>query len=96
LLEDVTRSISENYGVLMDGAGHTARGLFIISDKGIIRHISINDPPVGRNVDEVVRLVEAFKTTDVTGAVCPAGWNKGKATMKADPVGSLEFFSKLE
>ena len=67
-------------------------GLFIINEKGVIRHITHNDPPVGRNVDEVLRLVKAYKFTDEHGEVCPAGWQPGKATMKPDPVGSKTYF----
>ena len=67
-------------------------GLFIINEKGIIRHITHNDPPVGRNVDEVLRLVKAYKFTDENGEVCPANWQPGKATMKPDPVGSKTYF----
>ena len=114
--------ISTDYGVLIEGAGVALRGLFIICDTGVIRHITINDLPVGRNAEEVIRLVQAFIHTDKHGEVCPAGWTPGAATvrlsrsrsvcdtvvrqlthhpilalqMKADPVGSKEYFSKQE
>ena len=61
--------------------GFTLRGLFIISDKGVVRHITHNDPPVGRNVDEVLRLVRAYQFTDEHGEVCPANWQPGKPTV---------------
>ena len=93
LLADLGGSISREYGVLMEEVGHTLRGLFIISDKGVIRHITMNDPPVGRNVDEVLRLVQAFKFTDEHGEVCPVNWTPGSKTMKPDPEGSKEYFS---
>lgn len=88
LLADVTKQIAKDYGVLIEGdgdAGVAMRGTFIIDAKGVLRHMSINDLPVGRNVDEVLRLVEAFQWTDEYGEVCPENWKKGKSTMHADP-----------
>lgn len=70
-------------------------GLFIVAPDGTLRQKTVNDLPVGRSVDEVLRLVKAFQFTDEHGEVCPAGWTPGAATMKADPVGSLEYFSKV-
>jgi len=93
IVSDLKRTISRDYGCLMEEEGHTTRATFIISDKGIVRHISNNDPPVGRSIDEVLRLVRAFQYTDRFGEVCPASWNPGKKTMKADPKKSLEFFA---
>jgi peroxiredoxin (alkyl hydroperoxide reductase subunit C) len=71
------------------------RGLFIISPTGILRQITVNDLPVGRNVDEALRLINAFKYTDVHGEVCPANWKPGSKTMKADPVKSMDYFSTV-
>uniref|UniRef100_A0A8D0CFE9 thioredoxin-dependent peroxiredoxin n=1 Tax=Scleropages formosus TaxID=113540 RepID=A0A8D0CFE9_SCLFO len=70
------------------------RGLFVIDDKGILRQITINDLPVGRSVDETLRLVQAFQHTDKYGEVCPAGWKPGKDTIIPDVQKSKEFFSK--
>ena len=95
LLSDLGGKISRDYGVMMEEAGHTLRGLFVISDSGVVRHITMNDPPVGRSVDEVLRLVKAYKYTDEHGEVCPANWNPGKETLKADPKGKLEYFEKV-
>jgi len=98
LVSDITKQISKDYGVLLeDGpdAGVSLRGLFIINEKGIIRHISINDLPVGRNVDEVLRLVQAFLYTDVHGEVCPSGWKPGDLTMVDNPIKSKEYFKKV-
>jgi len=92
LIADVSKAISRDYGVLVDG-GIALRGLFIIDRKGTIRHITKNDLPVGRNVDEVVRLVKAFQFVDEHGEVCPAGWTPGSKTMKADPKGSQAYFN---
>ena len=58
------------------------RGLFIIDDKGVLRQITMNDLPVGRSVDETLRLVQAFKFTDEHGEVCPAGWKPGDDTVR--------------
>jgi alkyl hydroperoxide reductase subunit AhpC len=69
------------------------RGTFIIDDKGILRQITINDLPVGRNVEETLRLVEALQFTDKHGEVCPANWKKGSASMKPDPTKSKEYFN---
>ena len=87
LVADVTKSIAKSYGCLIDHGddnGVAFRATYIIDKNGIVRHISINDLPVGRNIDEVLRLVTAFQHTDEFGEVCPAQWSKGKATMHAD------------
>jgi alkyl hydroperoxide reductase subunit AhpC len=93
-VSDITKSISKDYGVLVDEA-KAARGTFIIDPKGIIRQITINDLDVGRNVDETLRLLEAFQFADEHGEVCPVGWKKGGRTMKADPVKSKEYFKAV-
>lgn len=81
LLSDLTHKISKDYGVYLEDLGHTLRGLFIIDPKGILRQITMNDLPVGRSVDETLRLVQAFQYTDTHGEVCPAGWKPGKDTV---------------
>ncbi|KAH9366319.1 hypothetical protein HPB48_006229 [Haemaphysalis longicornis] len=73
---------------------HLACGLFIIDDKGRLRQITMNDLPVGRSVDETLRLVQAFQYTDKHGEVCPANWKPGSDTMKPDPKGSKAYFAK--
>lgn len=93
LLADKSGAIARAYGVLDEASGVPFRGLFIIDDKGILRQITINDLPVGRSVDETLRLVQAFQFTDEHGEVCPAGWTPGKKTMKPDPTASKEYFS---
>ncbi len=88
LLSDITKTISKAYNVLIeegDDAGVSLRGLFIISPTGILRQITVNDLPVGRSVDETLRLVKAFQFTDTHGEVCPAGWVPGAKTMKDNP-----------
>ncbi|XP_007469160.1 PREDICTED: peroxiredoxin-2 [Lipotes vexillifer] len=94
LLADVTRSLSRDYGVLKEDEGIAYRGLFIIDGKGVLRQITINDLPVGRSVDEALRLVQAFQYTDEHGEVCPAGWMPGSDTIKPSVDDSKEYFSK--
>ncbi len=83
LLSDLTKSIASDYGVLVDNA-YALRGTFIIDKNQMIRHASINDAPVGRSVDEVLRLVKAFQHVDEFGEVCPANWTPGAKTMMGD------------
>jgi peroxiredoxin 1 len=94
LLADKNMQISRAYGVLNEDVGIDFRGLFIIDTKGSLRQITMNDLPVGRSVDETLRLVQAFQFVDKHGEVCPAGWRPGAATIKANPRDSKEFFSK--
>ena len=92
MLADLTHQISKDYGVYVEADGVDLRGLFIIDDKGILRQVTVNDRPVGRSVDETLRLVQAFQFTDKHGEVCPAGWQPGKATIKPDPTDKKEYF----
>jgi len=93
LLADKNMAISRAYGVLKEDEGLAFRGLFIIDGKQKLRQMTVNDLPVGRDVDETLRLVQAFQFTDEHGEVCPAGWKPGAATMKPDPKGSQDYFS---
>merc|ERR1712020_641745 len=93
LLADRTQTIATKYGVLKADEGVAFRGLFIIDGKQVLRQITINDLPVGRDVDETLRLVQAFKFTDEYGEVCPAGWRKGKKAMKATQEGVSKYLS---
>lgn len=92
LLADKNCEIARQYGCLKEEDGIAFRGLYIIDGKGILRQITINDLPVGRSVDETLRLVQAFQYTDKHGEVCPAGWKPGSSTMKPDPKQSQEYF----
>lgn len=94
LLADKNLSNSLSYGVYREEDGITFRGLFIIDDKGILRQITVNDLPVGRSVDETLRLVKAFQYTDRHGEVCPANWKPGDKTIVPDVKSSKEYFSK--
>ncbi|KAL7678211.1 hypothetical protein ACOME3_004437 [Neoechinorhynchus agilis] len=97
LLSDFNKSISRDYGVLLDTDGIALRGLFVIDPTSVIRHITINDLPVGRSVDEVLRIVKAFQFVETHGEVCPANWSEDKnpRTIKPDPKGSLEYFKDV-
>ncbi|XP_046492725.1 peroxiredoxin 2 [Neodiprion pinetum] len=92
LLADKSLKISKDYGVLDEESGIPFRGLFIIDDKQVLRQITINDLPVGRSVDETLRLVQAFQYTDKYGEVCPAGWKPGQKTMVPDVKESKQYF----
>ena len=87
LIADLSKDIAKRYGCLIDHGddnGVAFRATYIIDKNQIVRHISINDLPVGRNIDEILRLVKAFQYTDEFGEVCPAQWTPGKKTMHAD------------
>uniref|UniRef100_A0A1B6D2K3 thioredoxin-dependent peroxiredoxin n=1 Tax=Clastoptera arizonana TaxID=38151 RepID=A0A1B6D2K3_9HEMI len=92
LLADKSGKIARSYGVLNEETGIAYRGLFIIDDKQRLRQITINDLPVGRSVDETLRLVQAFQFSDKSGEVCPAGWTSGGRSIKPNIKGAKEFF----
>ena len=93
LVSDLSREIATKYDVLL-GGGVALRGSFIIDPNGNLRQATINDLPVGRNVDEAIRLIKAFQYTEEHGEVCPAGWEEGADTIKPNVEGSKEYFSK--
>ncbi|XP_071792665.1 peroxiredoxin-like [Asterias amurensis] len=95
LLSDFQKQISKDYGVLLEEEGVALRGLFLIDPEGIVRHMSVNDLPVGRSVDETLRLVKAFQFVAEHGEVCPAGWTPDSATIKPDPKGSKTYFEAV-
>jgi len=94
IIADKTCEISRKYGVLKEDEGIAFRGLFIIDKTGTLRQITINDLPVGRSVDETLRLIKAFQFNDEHGEVCPAGWRPGADTIKPDFKLSQIYFSK--
>lgn len=95
LVADLDKQISKDYDVLLDGAV-SLRGSFLIDANKIIRHATINDLPLGRNVDEMLRTIDAMQFTDTNGEVCPAGWTKGDEGMKADADGVADYMAKNE
>jgi len=92
IISDIKRNMSRAYGVLLEEQGHALRGTFIIDRNGIVRHIGMNDPPVGRSVEETLRLVQACQHVDEFGEVCPVNWKPGQKAMKADPKEAKKFF----
>jgi peroxiredoxin (alkyl hydroperoxide reductase subunit C) len=95
LVADLTKQISKDYDVLF-GDSVALRGSFLIDGKGIVRHAVINDLPLGRNIDEMIRMVDAMQFTDEHGEVCAAGWQKGDEGMKATTEGVAEYLAKHE
>ena len=95
LVADLTKEIAKAYDVLLDG-GVALRGSFLIDKDGTIRHAVINDLPLGRNIDEMIRMVDAMLFTNEKGEVCAAGWNKGDEGMKASTEGVAEYLAKHE
>lgn len=95
LLADFNKTVSRDYGVLLEDAGIALRGLFIIDPKGVVRQMTVNDLPVGRSVDETLRLIKAFQFVEKHGEVCPAGWQPDSPTIKPDPKNSQDYFNKV-
>ena len=91
LLEDLTKKISADYGVLLE-AGIALRGLFLIDKDGVVRHATINDLPLGRSVDEALRVIDALQHFETHGEVCPADWKPGKDALNPKKAG--EYFEK--
>jgi peroxiredoxin 2/4 len=107
VVADTTKTISANYGVLFGdyevnehdelvatGPMIAFRGLFLIDKKGNVRHMLINDLPLGRNVDEALRMVDALQFNEANGEVCPANWVKGKEAMKGSHEGVANYLAK--
>jgi len=93
LAADITHSIAKDYDV--ESAGGVAfRGAFIIDKNGVVRAQIVNDLPLGRNVDEMIRMVDALQFTEEHGEVCPAGWNKGKKGMTASAEGVAAYLAE--
>lgn len=106
LVADLSKSIAENYDVLageynydengetvFEGSPVAYRGLFLIDTKGVVRHQVVNDLPLGRSVDEALRMVDALNFTEKNGEVCPANWKEGEDAMKADATGVASYLA---
>ncbi len=91
LIADLNKQISRDYDVLLDG-GIALRGLFLIDKEGVVRHQVVNDLPLGRSVDEALRMVKALQHFEQNGEVCPANWQEGARSINPDVEGSKEFF----
>lgn len=95
LVSDLTKKIATDYGVLTADGAVALRGLFIIDRQGVVRHALVNDLPLGRSVEEAIRILDALQFVEQHGEVCPANWKPGEKTMKADPKGSLKYFEAV-
>jgi peroxiredoxin (alkyl hydroperoxide reductase subunit C) len=93
LLEDLGKELAEEYGVLDEKGRVALRGLFLIDPDGVVQHATINNTSVGRSVDETLRVLQAFQFVRENGEVCPADWQPGTKSMKADWEKSKEYFS---
>lgn len=107
LVADLSKTVAMNYGVLageydydedgkavFEGAAVAYRGLFLIDKEGVVRHQLVNDLPLGRNVDEAIRMVDALKHNEEFGEVCPANWSEGDKAMDATAEGVASYLSE--
>ena len=94
LVADLTKSIAADYDVLTGDGAVAYRGLFLIDTEGNVRHQIVNDLPLGRNVEEAIRMVDALQFHENHGEVCPANWNKGKAGMKPNAEGVASYLAE--
>jgi len=92
IVSDLNKTVSKDYDVLVEGAGIAYRGLFLMDKDHVVRHQVVNDLPLGRNVSEALRMVDALQFTEKHGEVCPANWNHGAKSMKPTQEGLEEFF----
>ena len=96
LVADPKKEIARAYNVLDEEEGVALRGLFIINPEGVVQHATVNNLPVGRNVEETLRVLQAFQHVESNpDEVCPANWTPGDRTMNPDPVGSKDFFAAV-
>ncbi len=91
LIADLNKQIARDYDVLLNDSV-ALRGLFLIDKNGVVRHQVVNDLPLGRSVDEALRMVQALQYFETNGEVCPADWKAGKRSIKPTVGGSKEFF----
>lgn len=92
IVSDITKTIAQSYGVLKEDEGIAFRGLFLIDKEGIIRHALVNDLPLGRSVDEALRLLDALIFHETHGEVCPANWKAGAKAMVPSEEGLAAYF----
>ena len=94
MASDVTHHIARSYGVEHPEAGVALRGAFIIDRNSVVRAALINDLPLGRNMGEILRLIDALQFTEKHGEVCPANWKKGDKGMTASPAGVASYLAE--
>ena len=93
LVADLTHSICKSYDVETPNGAVAFRGSFLIDKAGMVRHQVVNDLPLGRNIDEMLRMIDALQFTEMHGEVCPAGWKEGDKGMNATPNGVAEYLA---
>lgn len=96
IVSDLSKKICRDYDVLLEKEGIAFRGLFLIDPNGVVRHQVINDLPLGRSVDEVLRMVDALNFFEAHGEVCPANWQQGKKSMQASFEGVESYFATAQ
>lgn len=94
LVADLTKSIAQDYDVLTGDGAVAYRGTFLIDQKGVVRHQVVNDLPLGRNIHEALRMIDALAFHEENGEVCPANWNRGKAGMKPSAAGVASYLAE--
>lgn len=94
LVSDLSHGIAKDYGVFFEDASVALRGLFLIDRDGVVRHSLVNDLPLGRNVDEALRLLDALKYTEEHGEVCPANWKEGEKAMTPTAEGVAQYLAE--
>lgn len=94
IVADLNKTIARDYDVLVQNDGIAYRGLFLIDREGIVRHQVVNDLPLGRSVDEALRMLDALIYFDINGEVCPANWQRGKKSMKPTQDGLEQYFAQ--
>lgn len=92
IVSDFNKTISKDFDVLVEADGVAYRGLFLIDKEGVVHHATLNNLPLGRNVDEALRMVDALQHFEKHGEVCPANWNQGEKSMKPNQDGLKAYF----
>jgi peroxiredoxin 2/4 len=94
VISDLNKEITRSYDVEVEGAGISYRGLFLIDKNGIVQHQIVNNLPLGRNIDEALRMIKALQFFEKHGEVCPANWNEGAKSMKPNSTGLKDYFNE--
>jgi peroxiredoxin (alkyl hydroperoxide reductase subunit C) len=93
ILADIHKTVARSYGTLFEEGGVAFRGLFLIDKNQVVQHVTLNNLPLGRNVEEVIRVLDAMQYHEEHGEVCPANWKKGDKALKASNEGLKTFFN---
>jgi peroxiredoxin (alkyl hydroperoxide reductase subunit C) len=90
LVSDLTKQIARDYGVLV-GDAVALRATFLIDREGVVRHQVVNDPDLGRNIEDTLRTLDALRHVETSGRMCPANWEAGRAAIEPTPAGVTRF-----